>query len=135
MLAFHHIGIGTTRLEEAIERYLALGHELLLRVDDPGINVRIAFVRAPGSPLIELVAPLGPGGPLHGLIARKVVPGPYHTCYAVQAMSEASAFLRERGFMPITEATPAVAFGGKPVAFFFEKDVGLVELVEQPPVF
>jgi methylmalonyl-CoA/ethylmalonyl-CoA epimerase len=130
---FHHIGIGTTRFDEAIERYAALGHDLLLRVDDPGINVRIAFVKAARGPLIEIVAPLGDNGPLHSLIARKVVPGPYHTCYAVQAMPEAGAALRRLGFMPVSEPTPAVAFGGKPVAFFFERDVGLVELVEQPP--
>jgi methylmalonyl-CoA/ethylmalonyl-CoA epimerase len=133
VLEFHHIGIGTKRLGAAVSRYESLGYRLLLSIDDPGIKVRIAFVAASSGPLIEIVAPLGTGGPLDALIARKVVPGPYHTCYAVRSMPEAAEFLRERHFMPIAEPMPAVAFGGKPVAFFYERDVGLVELVEQPP--
>jgi methylmalonyl-CoA/ethylmalonyl-CoA epimerase len=133
MLTFHHVGIGTTHFEQAIDRYLELGHVLLLKVDDPGIDVRIAFLRPPGGPLIEIVAPLGENGPLKTLIARKVVPGPYHTCYAVESMLEASDYLRKRGWMPIGQPIPAVAFQGQPVAFFFERDTGLIELVEQPP--
>lgn len=133
MLSFHHVGIGTKRFDDAIERYVALGYRLLLRVDDPGLNVKVAFVAAADGPLIEILAPLAPNGPLDALIARKSVPGPYHTCYAVRDLAAGADYLRERGFMPIGSPAAAVAFGGKPVQFFFERDVGLVELVEQPP--
>jgi methylmalonyl-CoA/ethylmalonyl-CoA epimerase len=133
VLKFHHVGVGTKNFEEAIQRYRALGHELLLRVDDPNINVRVAFVQAASSPLIEILAPLGPGGPLDSLIARKSIPGPYHTCYAVESMAAGSERLRETGLMPISAPMPAAAFAGSLVAFFYDRDIGLVELVERPP--
>jgi len=133
VLEFHHIGVGTKRFDEAIARYQSLGYELFVKLDDPGINVRVAFLRRGSDPLIEILAPLLEGGPLDALLKRGAVPGPYHTCYAVQSIANASEFLRERGFMPITPPLPALAFAGRLVAFFYERDIGLLELVEQPP--
>lgn len=134
-LVFHHVGIGTTDFDGAIETYVALGHRLHARVDDPGLNIRVAFLSCPGGagPWIEILAPLEANGPLQALITRKALPSPYHTCYAVDALEPAGEHLRELGFLPVGVPRNAVAFEGARVAFFYHGALGLLELVEAPP--
>ena len=136
-LRFHHVGVGTTDFDEAIRIYGALGHRLYRRVDDPLLNVRVAFLSCPheDGPWIEILAPLGEGGPLHSLIKRKLLPSPYHTCYAVGDLQIASLELQRLGFLPLGEGRRAVAFDHAFVAFFHHAALGLVELVENPPSF
>jgi methylmalonyl-CoA/ethylmalonyl-CoA epimerase len=136
-LVFHHVGVGTVDFDGAIQTYQALGHRLHSRVDDHGLNVRVAFLSCPGAagPWIEILAPLGEGGPLKALIARKALPSPYHTCYAVEQLEAAADDLRTVGFLPIGEPRSALAFQGARVAFFYHGTLGLLELVEAPPVW
>jgi len=136
-LRFHHVGVGTTDFDEAIRIYGALGHRLYRSVDDPLLNVRVAFLRSRhgDGPWIEILAPLGEGGPLQSLIKRKLLPSPYHTCYAVADVHSASQDLQQLGFLPLGEARPAVAFDQALVAFFHHGALGLVELVQNPPSF
>lgn len=133
-LEFHHVGVGALDFDGAIETYVALGHRLHSRVDDPLLDVRIAFLKAPGqeAPWVEILSPLGPNGPLKSLIGRRALPSPYHTCYVVSDLPRASEQLRELGFLALGEAKPALAFGGQPVAFFLSQTIGLLELVQGP---
>ena len=136
-LLFHHVGVGTTNYDGAIAVYEALGHRLHSRVDDPGIDIRVAFLRAPGGhgPWIEILSPLGPDGPLQSLIRRKQLPSPYHTCYAVDDLDAGSARLHDLRFAPLGAPKPAIAFGGARIAFFYHAAIGLIELVESPPAW
>lgn len=131
---FHHVGVGTRDFDGAIATYRALGHRLHSRVDDPVLDVRVAFLRAPGEsgPWIEILAPLGPNGALKSLLARKSLPTPYHTCYVVPDLAGAASHLRELEFLPLGDPAPAIAFGGQPVAFFSSLTVGMIELVQAP---
>jgi len=135
-LEFHHVGVGALDFEAAIDTYIALGHRLHSRVDDPVLDVRVAFLQAPGShgPWIEVLSPLGPNGPLKSLVGRRALPSPYHTCYVVEDLPRASEQLRDLGFLPLGESRPALAFGGQPVAFFLSQTVGMLELVQGPAV-
>ena len=133
-LKFHHVGVGVLDMEGAICTYQVLGHRLVRLVDDPGINIRVAFLATPSSgPWIELLAPLNSRGPLDSLIKRKLLPSPYHTCYAVDGIELAGAQLRDEGFMQLGATCEAVAFDGARVAFHYHDVVGLIELVERPP--
>ena len=134
-LTFHHVGVGTTEFDKTVETYIALGHRLYCSVDDPLLNVRVAFLASPGdlSLWIEVLAPLGVNGPLQSLIARNLLPSPYHTCYSVPQLGEAGEELLLRGFLPIGEPRAALAFNGARVAFFYHPAIGLMELVESPP--
>lgn len=135
MLEFHHVGVGSPRFEDAIDTYMQLGHQLHSRVDDPGLNVRVAFLRAPGerdATWIEILSPLGPDGPLKSLVERRMLPAPYHTCYVTEDLGDATERLRERGFLPLGEPTAALAFGGAPVVFFLSRSIGMIELVQGP---
>ena len=135
-MIFHHVGVGVLEMDEAIRVYEALGHRLLRRDDDPGINVRVAFLASPANgPWIELLAPLNPDGPLTSLIKRKQLPSPYHTCYGVDDIERAGDALREQGFMPLGPIRAAVAFDGARVAFHYHAVIGMIELVERPPAW
>ena len=136
-LRFHHVGIGTTDFEAAIDTYVAMGHRLEIRVDDPGLNIRVAFLACPdpAGPWIEILGVLEPGGPLDGLIKRRVLPSPYHTCYTVQDLDLAGSFLREIGFVPLSDPRPALAFSNARIQFSYHPAIGLIELVESPPPF
>lgn len=136
-LEFHHVGVGTPKFEAAIETYVQLGHRLHSRIDDPVLDVRIAFLRAPGDrdgTWIEILSPLSPDGPLKSYLERRALPAPYHTCYVADDLAEATARLRDLGFLPLGEPKPALAFGGRPVVFFLNRNIGMIELVQGPVV-
>ena len=80
---------------------------------------------------MELVADLDEGGPVSRIL-EKNGPTPYHTCYAVDSLTDAVSTLRSSGYRPVTRAIPAVAFGERLVQFLHHPDSGLVELVEWP---
>jgi methylmalonyl-CoA/ethylmalonyl-CoA epimerase len=132
---FHHVGVGTSDFDGAIQAYSSIGHRLHRRVDDPVLNVRVAFLACPLNvgPWIEILSPLNPGGPLQSLIERKVLPSPYHTCYRVSELNSAAEVLRSHAFFPVGEPRPALAFDNARVAFFYHAALGLLELVESPP--
>ena len=134
-LLFHHIGIGTATFEAAIDIYIDLGYELINSMDDHGLDVRIAFLRGQTGPYLEIVAPLGPNGPLKSLLSRRLLPSPYHTCYATENVVATGKHLRNKGFIPLGEPRPALAFGGAFIAYYYHAATGMLELVERPPVW
>jgi methylmalonyl-CoA/ethylmalonyl-CoA epimerase len=134
-LIFHHIGLGTATFDVAIAIYIDLGYELITSIDDHGLDVRIAFLRGQTGPYIEIVAPLGPNGPLKSLLSRRLLPSPYHTCYATDDVMATGIYLRDKGFIPLGEPRPAIAFGGAFIAYYYHSATGMLELVENPPMW
>ena len=134
-LKFHHIGIGTAAFEDAIGVYIDLGYELIESMDDHVLDVRIAFLRGGEGPYIEIVAPLGPNGPLKSLQSRRLLPSPYHTCYETADLVAAGEYIQNKGFIPLGEPRPALAFGGALIAYFYHRATGMLELVENPPTW
>ena len=55
---------------------------------------------------------------------------PYHTCYEVKNLQEAIAQLRQQRFMLVNGPVPACALENREIAFMFNKNYGLIELVE-----
>ena len=58
---------------------------------------------------------------------------PYHMCYEVQDIEAAIASLREQRFLLVNGPVPAWAMDDRRIAFLFQKNTGLVELVEAHP--
>jgi methylmalonyl-CoA/ethylmalonyl-CoA epimerase len=56
---------------------------------------------------------------------------PYHTCYMVSDVQETYEQLKELGFTPLFSPVPAPAFGNRLICYFWKKDIGLIEIVEQ----
>ena len=99
--------------------------------DDPIQKVRVCFLAEAGktSGNLELISPLTPDSPVNGYLAKAI--GAYHVCYEVAEIDAALAELRAQGCLIISKPVPAVAFGGKKIAWCFTPTNQLVELLER----
>lgn len=128
-LTFHHIGIACRDILKTQQFYMSMGYKASDIVDDPLQHVRICFLDKEGAPRLELLEPLDDESPVARTLATVGV-SPYHLCYEVEDIEAAMASLRQHRFLPVKEPLPACAMGGKRVAFMFQKNTGLIELVE-----
>jgi methylmalonyl-CoA/ethylmalonyl-CoA epimerase len=129
---FHHVGIAVREMSTSIESYrTSFGYiNVAGPFEDPIQNVKVCFLsRAPGDPVLELVAPLGPNSPIDR--ALKKGGGLYHLCYEVSNIEEAIAHLTEHGSLLLSGPVPAVAFAMRRIAWLMTDAELLVEIVER----
>ena len=130
-LVFQHIGIACRDIDKTREFYLGLGYTASPVVDDPLQHVRICFLDKEGAPRLELLQPLDDQSPVARTLATAGVT-PYHFCYEVRNIDEAIAALRTKRFLLVSGPVPACALGDRRIAFLYNKNNGLIELVENP---
>jgi len=132
---FHHLGVAVSALPLAIELNERLFGLRLVSgpFEDPLQRVAVCFLSDGDdrAPLIELVAPLGDDSPVASFLARGI--GAYHTCYEVENLEAALAHVKAQRCMIVSGPTPAVAFGGRSIAWFFSPTRQLTELLEAAP--
>ena len=125
----HHVGYAVKDIEKSMAAFERLGYECGKVVEDDIRQVKIVFLQN-GSERVELVAPNGDADPVAGVL-KKNGAMPYHICYEVDDLEDAIADLKaQRGWMLTKAPEVAPAIGGKRVAFMYQKDVGILELVE-----
>lgn len=126
----HHIGIATYCIEKTEPFYLALGYANVARGYDPYQNVYGSFYTSDNMPTIELLAPYDENSPINTILKKSGV-GPYHICYEVNIpLPDAIQKMKELKFLQISKPTISDNLNKRKVVFFFHKDVGIVELVE-----
>jgi methylmalonyl-CoA/ethylmalonyl-CoA epimerase len=129
---FHHLGVAVAELRPAIESYAELfGYRLVSGpFDDPIQKVSVCFLAKgdEGEALVELVAPLSDDSPINRTLKKGG--GAYHLCYEVEDLDEALRRLAEKGCIVVAEPVPAVAFGGRRIAWLFTPTRQLVELID-----
>ena len=130
----HHLGIAVDDVVAAATPYLD-GLGFLPEGDvvrDPVQRVDVRFLRpgpaaASGATLLELVAPYDEASPVAGHLRRGI--GAYHVCYEVDDLDAALTALRGARFRSLGEPVPAVALGGRPIAWLLAPARHLVELL------
>lgn len=127
---FHHIGYAVKNIDKTSAYYLTAGFVQTATIIDPLQNVRIAFLRKPGNPLIELVEPVDEHSPIIKTLEKSGV-SPYHICYGVDDLDEAIRKMKMLKFIPLFKPVPAVALGNKKICYLYNQDVGLIELLEK----
>ena len=132
MLTFHHIGIASRDIAKTQAFYLQMGYTASPIVEDPVQHVRISFLEKDGAPRLELLEPLDEQNPVARTLATVGVT-PYHICYEVQDIEAAIAELRGQRFLLVNGPVPACAMENKRIAFLYQKNTGLIELVEAQP--
>lgn len=107
------------------------GYRMSDIIFDPIQNVNICWLTREGFPTVELLSPVDETSPVCKTLEKNGVT-PYHTCYIVENIDEAAKKLRKDRYVMVSKPAEAVAFKGSRVAFFFNKNIGLIELVEEP---
>ncbi len=127
-MRFHHIGVACADLEVERAAYRLLGYEAEgEEFVDHAQGVRGRFLVG-GGPRLELLVALPARDVLAPWTARGV--RMYHVAYETPSLDDTVETLLRSGARLVSEPTPAVAFGGRPVAFVALRTMQLVELVQ-----
>ena len=127
----HHIGYLVDDIHSAIDQFFQMGYTAQKEgvVRDKGRGILICFMEN-GTFLVELISPASDKSTVSGMLKKKG-PGPYHVCYLSKNLDDDIKTLSQEGFLPITSPDPAPALQNRRVAFLFNKNVGIVELLEE----
>jgi methylmalonyl-CoA/ethylmalonyl-CoA epimerase len=130
-LQFHHIGIAVNNIKTTAQYYLDADYIISDTIYDPIQNVSIAFLKKNGMPLIELVesGSITHNSPISKIIEKSGV-SPYHICYEVNNIESTINDLKNKKYLPLAKPVSAVAMNNKKICFLYNKDVGLIELLE-----
>jgi len=127
---FHHIGIATFCIEDTSAFYMGAGYSKSDTIYDPSQDVNICFLEKKGMPLLELLEPNDDKSPICKTLEKNGV-SPYHCCYEVDNLDLARKDLRTLGYLPISKPEHALAINGRMVQFFYNRKVGIIEVVEK----
>jgi methylmalonyl-CoA/ethylmalonyl-CoA epimerase len=132
-LKMHHVGFVVKSIQDCGQAFaVAVGAIWDGNiVFDPIQNVKVTFFegRSQIDPLIELVEPGGEGSPVTRFLERGG--GLHHLCYEVNDLEGHLEFCRAVGNTIIRPPVPAVAFGGRRIAWAVTRKKLLMEFLER----
>ena len=128
---FHHIGMAVYDIEATAAVYVQGGYHRSSTIYDPVQNVNICWLEKDGMPLVELLEPVDETSPVCKILEKNGVT-PYHTCYVVENIENSIAELKKQKYVTLSNPEKAVAINGCRVCFMFNRNIGLIELVETP---
>ena len=92
-------------------------------------NVKILFIHN-REYRIELIESLGENSPIRNIL-KKSGSTPYHLCYESENILEDIELLKNNNFILISELSESRAINDKKVCFLYNKQIGIIELVEK----
>jgi methylmalonyl-CoA/ethylmalonyl-CoA epimerase len=131
--AFHHVGFVVTSIANSAQSFASMLHadwdDQVFH--DPYQGVRVTFLksRCMGDPLFELIEPAHDQSPVYSFAAKGG--GLHHVCYVVDNLEQALADARPLGALVTRQSMPAVAFGGRRIAWIYTKNRLLIEYLER----
>jgi methylmalonyl-CoA/ethylmalonyl-CoA epimerase len=134
---FHHVGYVVKSIAEVGEDFSrSIGAEWDGKIiHDPLQEARVTFMFSGlfsgngQGPSLELVEPAGDKSPLHRFLAKGG--GLHHVCYEVDSLATQLQQSRAAGCLVVREPLPAVAFGGRKIAWVYTRQKLLVEYLER----
>jgi methylmalonyl-CoA/ethylmalonyl-CoA epimerase len=129
-LRFKHLGVAVSDIDRAVKTYGEIfGYRLLADPFDDGIQkVSVYFVGTglTGDVAVELVAPHLGTSPVKGLVARRG--GRTIVGYETDDLDMTLEELCPKGCLSVGD--PAVAFGGRRIAWLYTPTRDLIEILE-----
>jgi len=128
-LAFHHVGVACTDIAAEATHFATLGYVAEGEPFEDRVQGIRGMFMVGQSPRVELLEPLqaNAAGVLTPWLAQRVKL--YHLAYVAPDLSEAIASLRSQRAKVIVAPVPAVAFGGRNIAFLMLANQLLVEVI------
>ena len=124
-----HIGYITKSIENTAETFKLLGYVAEDIVNDDTQKTKICFMKKEGEVSIELVEPYLENTTMLKMLKKGATP--YHICYTVADIQKTYEKLGELDFIPLFPPVAAPAFNNRLICYFWKKDIGLIEIVEQ----
>jgi methylmalonyl-CoA/ethylmalonyl-CoA epimerase len=131
-LRLHHMGFVVADIANAMPAFVrSMAAEWDGKIfEDPLQKAKVAFMTTrPGDAQIELVQPVGETSPVQRFLQQGG--GMHHLCYEVAELEAELAAFRSRGAAIASRPKPAVAFGGRRIAWVITSEKFLVELLEE----
>ena len=129
---FHHVGYVTRSIATSVEGYvqctgLAWDGQI---IHDPLQMVCVAFLTSAhaGAGMVELVEPAGRRSPVNKFLESGG--GLHHICLEVESLEAHLVSSQAEGATLIRVPLPAVAFGGRKIAWITTKSGQLMELLD-----
>jgi methylmalonyl-CoA/ethylmalonyl-CoA epimerase len=131
-LRLHHVAVVVADLDQALDRYRALGFPDAERFEMPEQQVRVVTFSAGPSGYVELIQPTDPEGPIARFLGKRGE-GMHHVAYQVPDIEQALAAMAAAGVRLIDEA-PRRGVHDWRIAFVHPDSCAgvLTELVEVP---
>jgi methylmalonyl-CoA/ethylmalonyl-CoA epimerase len=128
-----HVGVAVPSLGPTTETLSTLfGYRVISGpFDDPIQKVSVNFLTTSDNDVaeIELIAPLSEDSPITSMLAKSGG-GAYHLCFETSDIDQALVHAKNNGCMIVSPPVPAVAFGGRRIAWIYTRSRQLFELVE-----
>jgi methylmalonyl-CoA/ethylmalonyl-CoA epimerase len=129
----HHLGFAVSSISAVAEEFAV---SISARWDgeiihDPIQRVRVSFFSPVDTrnPVFELVEPASDGSPVSNFLKKGG--GLHHVCYEIDDLESGLREARGVGLVIVADPAPAVAFGGRRIAWVCSKRRLLVELLER----
>ena len=129
---FHHVGFVVRNIDESVARFTRSvnGSWNGAVFEDPIQKVKVTFLSTPASEVqIELVEPATADSPVRAFLEKGG--GLHHLCYEVKDCEKALLGVRQNGGSIVRRAKPAVAFGGRNIAWALTRDKLLIEFLDE----
>jgi methylmalonyl-CoA/ethylmalonyl-CoA epimerase len=131
--SLHHIGHVVSSIGESLDHWRASlgGVEVSEVFEDPIQKVRVVFIDLPpaGTPQYELVEPASADSPVWRFAEQGG--GLHHLCFEVDNLDEHIVHMKSLKAALIRPPRPAVAFGGRRIAWMHLREKLLVEYLER----
>jgi methylmalonyl-CoA/ethylmalonyl-CoA epimerase len=129
----HHVGFVVAQIDSVV-RNMASGVAAVwdeVIYTDPLQRVRVTFLRVDRfGNQIELVEPLGADSPVFRFL-RQQSGGLHHVCFETSDIDASLGSVRAAKGIIVSRAKPAVAFGGRSIAWALTQERLLVEFLQQ----
>lgn len=129
----HHLGFVVASISAVAEEFAA---SMSARWDgqvfhDPLQRVRVAFLSPVDArnPVFELVEPASEASPVSNFLKKRG--GLHHVCYEIDDLESGLRDAQGAGLLIVAAPVPAVAFGGRRIAWVCSKRRLLLELLER----
>lgn len=131
-MKLHHYGFVVADIREGMRGFCAsLGAEWDGRIfEDPLQKVKVAFLTTGAADAqLELVEPMGTDSPVYRFLQERGG-GLHHACWSVDDLDAQLLAMRARGAIIARRPKPALAFGGRRIAWVLTREQLLVEFLE-----
>ena len=129
----HHLGFAVGSISKVAEQFATstAGYWDGKVIYDPVQRVRVSFFqpRDTRNPVFKLVEPACDSSPVSNFLKRG--PGLHHICYEIDDLESALRDARSTRFAIVAAPRPAVAFGGRRIAWVCSRSRLLMELLER----